>query len=223
MTGRGSDMPDSTQSSAQHLPLVTMWETYGSGAELIGPRIAEALGLPFHGQAYSSEQLENEADAARHTGPFDRFLTNFADEANISIGSGVSGVRANAEADYEAKMENITVVQQQGEAGGVMLGRNGTVILGDRPNTLHVKLDGPFEARVRQAVVRLGISLKQAERRARHEDDVRSGMSRKMHYWDPRDNDHYDLVVNTQNLAEDTAVRIVLASLEAKTGHVAPA
>lgn len=216
-------MSDSTQSSAQHLPLVTMWETYGSGAEVIGRRVAEALGLPFHGQAFSSEELEEEADAARSTGPFDRFLANFSDEANLSIGDGVSGVRANAEADYEAKMENIKIVQQQGEAGGVMLGRNGTVILGDRPNTLHVKLDAPFEARVRGAVVRLGVSQKQAERRARREDAVRAGMSEKMHYWDPRDNDHYDLVVNTQNLAEETAVRVIVAALEAKTGRVAPA
>jgi cytidylate kinase len=216
-------MTDSTQSSTTTLPLVTLWETHGSGAEVIGPRLAEALGLTFFGQAFSSEQIEEEADAARSTGPFDRFLAGFAGDANLTADGGLATLRANAEADHAAKMENIDVVQQQSAAGGVMLGRNGTVILADRPNTLHVKLDGPLEERVARAVERLGITHRQAERRARHEDEIRSGMSRKLHHWDPRDNDHYDLVVNTMRFSEDGAVRIILAALEAKTGYtVAP-
>jgi hypothetical protein len=29
-------------------PVVTLFESYGSGADYIGPRVAQALGLPFH-------------------------------------------------------------------------------------------------------------------------------------------------------------------------------
>src|ERR1044072_5813242 len=40
-------------------PVVTLFESYGSGASYIGPRVAQALGVPFHTQAFSSEELEN--------------------------------------------------------------------------------------------------------------------------------------------------------------------
>ena len=40
-------------------PVVTLFESYGSGASYIGPRVAQALGLPFHPQAFSSEEIEN--------------------------------------------------------------------------------------------------------------------------------------------------------------------
>jgi hypothetical protein len=37
---------------------VTIFESYGSGAQELGPRVAEALGVAFHAQAFSSDQLE---------------------------------------------------------------------------------------------------------------------------------------------------------------------
>ena len=33
-------------------PVVTLFESYRSGASYIGPRVAQALGLPFHMQAF---------------------------------------------------------------------------------------------------------------------------------------------------------------------------
>ena len=39
-------------------PVVTLFESYGSGASYVGPRVAQALGVPFHAQAFSSEEIE---------------------------------------------------------------------------------------------------------------------------------------------------------------------
>src|SRR5690625_7565778 len=41
------------------LPVVTIWGQYGAGAEEIGQVVAERLRLPFHGQAFSSAELED--------------------------------------------------------------------------------------------------------------------------------------------------------------------
>lgn len=38
--------------------VITMWELYGCGMEQVAARVAEELGLPVHGQAFSSEQIE---------------------------------------------------------------------------------------------------------------------------------------------------------------------
>ncbi len=42
------------------LPVVTIFEEYGAGAEEVGHRVATALGLPFHARAFSSEAIEGE-------------------------------------------------------------------------------------------------------------------------------------------------------------------
>ena len=54
-------------------PVVTIFESYGSGAATVGPRVAEALGVRFLGQVFSSEQLE-EAELAADGGVVSRIL-----------------------------------------------------------------------------------------------------------------------------------------------------
>src|SRR5659263_458799 len=54
-------------------PVVTIFESYGSGASTVGPRVAEALGVRFLGQVFSSEQLE-EAELAADGGVVSRIL-----------------------------------------------------------------------------------------------------------------------------------------------------
>jgi hypothetical protein len=54
--------PSKPQPQRPTRPVVTIFESYGSGAEEIGPRVAEALGVAFHAQAFSSDQLEEPAE-----------------------------------------------------------------------------------------------------------------------------------------------------------------
>ena len=51
--------PSTSQPDRAARPVVTIFESYGSGAEEVGPRVAEALGVAYHAQAFSSEQLES--------------------------------------------------------------------------------------------------------------------------------------------------------------------
>ena len=49
-----------TSSEAGHSPklVVTLFESYGSGASYVSARVADALGVPLHVQAFSSEEIE---------------------------------------------------------------------------------------------------------------------------------------------------------------------
>jgi hypothetical protein len=40
--------PTLSGAAASLRPVVTLFESYGSGASYIGSRVAQALGLPFH-------------------------------------------------------------------------------------------------------------------------------------------------------------------------------
>ena len=56
-------------------PVVTLFESFGSGAEDIGSRVAQALGVPFHEQAFSSQQLEENAKLREKEGLLARALS----------------------------------------------------------------------------------------------------------------------------------------------------
>lgn len=193
-------------------PVVTLWETYGSGAETVGRALAQRLGVPFVGQRYSSEDLE--AELGR--GPVEAsLLSRLLATLGRAVGTGDSG-RAQGAAVAEDVSEGVADLRAAVSGGGVVLGRNGTVILADLPHALHVKLDGPLEARIARAASAQGIDEVTARARQAREDAVRAEMSQRLHNWDPRSNDRFDLVLNTARLPEETVVAMIVADLEIK-------
>jgi glucuronide carrier protein len=97
------------------------------------------------------------------------------------------------------------------------VGRNATVILADRPSTVHVLLTGAEEDRVRRAAADAGIPPERAAKRMRREDEVRADMSLTFYGWDPRLPDRYDLVFNTSRIDLDRVVDAILPA--ARVGH----
>ena len=97
------------------------------------------------------------------------------------------------------------------------MGRNATVILADRPSTVHVLLTGKVEDRIARAAQEAGITPEQAAQRQRREDEVRAEMSLTFYGWDPREADRYDLVLNTSRIDLDRVVDAILAAVEART------
>jgi hypothetical protein len=159
-------------------PVVTLFEKYGAGARSIGPRIADALGVAWLDQAFSSSDIESAkypgAGGASEAGSgLARFLGRYAqgtllDDASIPL--------AQAQ-DAEMVEENTRFVKESATQGVVMLGRNGALILGDIPTALHVQVDAPVEARIARAAREEGIDRAHAARRQRNEDRVRAEMS----------------------------------------------
>jgi cytidylate kinase len=198
------------------LPVVTLFESYGSGASYIGPRVAQALGVPFHAQAFSSEELED-AEAERESeGVLARVFA--------AMGRSYAGLEGPAVAmaqrdDYDLVMANTRKVQDQARQGGVIMGRNAALILANRPAALHVRLDGPLAQRVERAARESGISIERAAKRQKREDQIRADMSLQLYGWDPRDPERYDLVVNTGTMDLDTCVQIIVQATWIKAGR----
>ena len=208
-------MPDAGQGAAE--PVVTLFESYGSGAGYIGPRVADALGVPFHEQAFSSRQLEESAELREKEGLLARVLSAMGAPSfgGLDVGDVSSGQRDN----YDLVMENTGTVQRWARKGGVIVGRNGAYILADWPTALHVKLDGPLRAADRARRPEAGISRDRAARRQKNEDRIRTDMSIELYGWDPRDPTRYDLVVNTGRMDLDTCVEIIVEACRVKVGR----
>ena len=196
-------------------PVVTLFESYGAGASYIGPRVARALGVPFHGQAFSSEEIESAEARREREGLLSRVLGAMGGQYAALEGGSV----ATAQQDkHELVLENTRVVVEQAREGGVIMGRNGALILANWPAALHVKLDGPLTQRIERAAKDSGIDVERAAKRQKREDQVRADMSIEFYGWDPRETDRYDLVVNTGTMDLDTCVDIIVQAVKVKAG-----
>ena len=198
--------------------VVTLFESYGSGASYVGPRIASALGLPFHEQAFSSEQLEDAVAKRESEGVLARVFGAMGGAYSSFAGIEGPGVALAQRDNYSIVMENTRSVKQMAREGGVILGRNGALILADRPATLHVRLDGPLDRRIARAAQESGLSSDRAAKRQKREDQLRAEMSIELYGWDPRQDDRYDLVVNTGTMDLDTCVAVIVQAVRIKAG-----
>lgn len=194
-------------------PVITIFEQYGAGADYVGPKLAEAFGVEYLGQKYSSEELE-----ARHLvpseeqGAFDRFM--------IAAGRGAEPgdslpVHLFQIADNETINSNNAELNQKATQGLVVLGRTATIAI--KVPALHVKLVAPLPARIKHAVDAYGIDEETAKRRQAWEDSDRAEIALHYYSWDPRGTDGFDLIVDTTK-GFDVAVTEIEAAARAKLG-----
>ncbi|HEU0040808.1 MAG TPA: cytidylate kinase-like family protein [Jiangellaceae bacterium] len=198
------------------VPVVTLFESYGSGAGYVGPRVADALGVPFHAQAFSSEEIEQAEAEREHEGLLSRVFN--------ALGGSYAGLEGRdvpifQRDNHDLVLENTRLIEAEADEGGVIMGRNGAFILANRPGALHVKLDGPLEQRIERAAQDSGIDIERAAKRQKREDQLRAEMSLQFYGWDPRQADRYDLVVNTGTMDLDTCVEIIVQAARVKAGR----
>jgi hypothetical protein len=137
-------------------PVVTLFESYGAGAGYIGPRLAQALGLPFHQQAFSSSEIEDAMVKHESQGLLSQV---FGAMGGSHAGLDGHSVAIAQQDNHALIMDNTRTVLEAAQAGGVITGRNGALILAAWPGALHVLLDAPLERRVERAASEAGIAV----------------------------------------------------------------
>ena len=206
--------PSSADAGAPLPPVVTLFEQFGAGATYVGQKVAEALGVPFHGQAFSSEAIES---GGRSSDDDEVLIRVFAVMGGSYLGLDGREVANTQRQKYELVVGNNRHIHELAANGGVIMGRNATVILAERPSTVHVLLTGKVEDRIARAARDAGITPERAAERQRREDEIRAEMSLTLYGWDPREADRYDLVLNTSRIDLDRAVDAILAAVAAST------
>src|SRR5690348_9938533 len=155
---------------------VTIAATYGAGGSVIGPAVAERLGLPFIERAIPvavAEKIDAPLESAltddlEHTSRVGRVLDSVLIGTGLFVGVPATPEELGALPDIE-KTEAI-LRRLADTTGGVILGRAGVFVLQGRPGVLHVRLDGDAAARCRAAVNRFKIDLNTASREQRQMD-----------------------------------------------------
>jgi cytidylate kinase len=209
--------PSTPQPDRAIRPVVTIFESYGSGADEVGPRVAEALGVAFHAQAFSSEQLE-EPSEQQDEGLLSRVFAAMGGSYAALEGPAVAMAQRD---DHELVLRNTRWVTDAARPGAVIVGRNGALILAAWPEALHVRLDAPVQWRVERAARTGGIGPDRAARRQRREDEMRADMSLRLYGWDPREPTRYDLVLNTGTLDVGACADIIVHAARVKAARAA--
>jgi cytidylate kinase len=101
--------------------------------------------------------------------------------------------------------------------GGVILGRAGMVVLGDRSGVLRVRLDGPVEARIAHAIAQ-GVDEASARKDQRAVDRARDAYARV--FFNARQDDPtlYHLVIDSTALTVDGSVDIIVRAASDRFG-----
>ena len=208
--------------------LVTISAQYGAGGSTIAPAVAQALGVPFVDRAIpvqvarelgvSTEECLAHDDRTE-TGWMSRWLAGAARVAAVSstvptasAGDGV-GVLLSDHA-FVAHTEKV-IRGLADTTGGVVLGRAGALVLADRPGTLHVRLRGPRDRRLRHAMASRGIDAATAEREMADADPARAAYVRRFYRRDPDDAGLYHLVCDSTALPCDAVAELIIVAARA--------
>ena len=199
-------------------PLVTISASYGAGGSRIGPAVAQRLGVEFLDRAIPTRVADRLGcsldDAFAHDeslgDAIGRLASSFALLPELAGAMVQAGVFAGE--DYRRETETL-IREHASEGGAVILGRAAAVILRDHPDAVHVRLDGPPQRRVAQAMELEGFTKSDAERLRRDGDRAREAYVRHFYGCDARDPALYHLVIDSTALPTETVVEVIAAAV----------
>ena len=202
--------------------VVTFSAAYGAAGAEVAPAVAERLGLPFHDRAIPAQVAGRLGVSVEEAEANDETVVRGLWRLVASLGTmpdPVGGVLPTATLPdaraYREQTERVLSEICDG-TGGVVLGRAGAMVLRDRPDVLHVRLDGPAERRLAAAVERSGRSPDEVRREMEANDRTREAYVRHFYRCDPSSARHYHLVIDSTALPVDTVVDIVVTAARAR-------
>jgi hypothetical protein len=202
--------------------VVTISAAYGAAGAEVAPAVAERLGLPFHDRAIPAQVAGRLGVSVAEAEANDETVVRGLWRLVASLGTmpdPVGGVLPTAalpdERAYREQTERVLAEIADG-AGGVVLGRAGAIVLGERPGVLHVRLDGPRDRRLEAACARSDRPRDEVRREMEANDRTREAYVQHFYRCDPAAARHYHLVVDSTALPIDTVVDLVVTAARAR-------
>jgi MFS family permease len=204
--------------------VVAISGSYGAGGAVLGPAVADRLGLPFLHRSIPAEVAEAVRmpvpAAAGHDDQseagMERLIWTMA-RSSALYGSGVLQ-RDDALCDertFQLATE-LVLWQLAARTGGVVLGRAATVVLATHPGVLRVRLDGPVERRISQAIAYDGLDLATARRVQVQTDRARDAYTHHFYGVHPGDPKLYDLMIDVSRFGYATSEELIVRAAGAR-------
>ena len=205
------------------MPGVTISAGYGAGGSVVAPEVARQLELPLLDRAISArvaQQLHVSVQEAEG-GAVRRSLTErfFSSLAPLSGDVLAVGTDAPSGALTEAPDEP-ALFRRQAEAimraalvsGAVILGRAGAAAFQREPGVLRVRLFGPADARIAQAIRFGDINEPTARQRLAEVDRARAQYVRRLYRADIDAPDLFHLHIDSTAIPLETCAEIIVSA-----------
>ena len=208
--------------------IVTVSASFGAGGSSVGPAVADRLGLPFLDRAIPlavARTLAVPLDAAleqdeRSPSLMERIISSMA-AAGTPLGVSPTpgpGVVPNQDSFNVATERVVRDLVSAG--GGVVLGRAGAVVLAKHPSALHVRLDGPRDARIERVMSYEHTDRDAAAKLLDQTDRAWESYVRYFYKTDPRDSRLYHLVIDTTVIPLAACTELIVIAARALGGAV---
>jgi len=203
------------------MTIVTVSASYGAGGAIVGPQLAERLDVPFLDRAIPTGVAQRLAIPLEEASARDQSIGGLLSRvalrlAPMGMAFGAEPAEAIDEDSYCRATEEI--IRERAALGdAVILGRAAALVLKDDPRALHIRLDGPREKRVEQAI-RLGDGERpQVERRLDETDRAREAYVRHFYRADARSPEHYHLVIDATAVPLEAVVELIVLAAGSRT------
>ncbi len=213
------------------MSVVTIWGGRGSGAPEVGKHVAEKLQADYVDReiiARVAAQLQREEQEVLRKEMLPSSLLARIVEAlghSDSFGEGFEGAYLRIsempldDARYLQALKSV-VRELARSQRLVILGRGSQFILKDYSDVLHVLIVAPLLLRANRLMKSLNLDPQAAEREVAHSDNSIREFMKKYFRSEPKDPEHYDLVINTEHLSFQAAASIVVDALSLKNQTV---
>jgi cytidylate kinase len=209
------DKPKDDDTEAQRHPVVTIAGKYGAGGHIIGPRVAERLGVRFLDRAIPDTIARQmgvpestvESDVEQPHRRVHWLLGALAQAPLPTTGESAGQLRMDDQV-MQSQIEDF--LAKAAAAGGVILGRGGAVVLASVPSALHVFLQGSRDARVKRVMDREHVDRKTAEHRVDANDRARKEYVHQRYGVEGDDPGLYHLVIDGCAFEVDSIVDFIV-------------
>lgn len=204
---------------------IAMSQVYGAGAESIGRDVAHELGFGYLNEAIVAQVARDyDVDPAIVTEAERRksFFTRVAEMAARGAPQVVAAdpsLYASDETDTLLSLIRDAVRDAADRGSVVLVAHAACYACADRPDVLRVWVTAPLPTRASRVASALGISDKEAARSLRRSDAARASYLKRVYGVGRESQTDYDVVINTERLAQDAAAGLILGLVQA---HPAP-
>jgi hypothetical protein len=203
------------------MTVVAISAAYGTRSGQIGPALADRLGAPFVDRAIAhrvARRLDVSIDAAvKNWEPaprsfVERMVSAFLGADTVApVGPPPDIVTAE---DFRRATER-AVLEQAATGEGVILGRGCVAVLQQAPGVLRVRLTGPADRRLEQAIKASAQTESQARDTMNHLDRYHAEYLKQFYGVNIDDPTMYHLTIDATALDNDACVSLMVAAAHA--------
>jgi cytidylate kinase len=209
------------------MTLVTVSASYGAGGSRIAPALARRLDVPFLGRPPEPDLKPADDDLGAEGQCGEEWIGTgsgglLSRLATMAVAWGTPHGMTAEELlpDQTRRRELERELDAFAASGdGVILGRGAAAIMHDDERALHVLLDGPAEARTRQAMAIEGIDRRTAERLLARVDRFRRAYLEDLYGVNPRAAGVFHLVLDSTAIGFEDCVDMIVTAARGRGGR----